>query len=63
MSSNTKNEAAEPKKGPVDDTHDKLLTALEECARLLADYDTDDGEEGEAYRNAVAAITQARAQK
>lgn len=42
--------------------HDKLLTALEDCARLLADYDTDDGDEGEAYRNAVAVIAEARRQ-
>ncbi len=34
----------------------RLLAALIECARLLADYDESDGEEGEAYREAIAAI-------
>jgi hypothetical protein len=37
----------------------RLMAALVECARLLADYDESDGEEGEAYREAIAAITQA----
>lgn len=37
----------------------KLLTALIECARLLADHDECEGEEGDAYREAMAAITEA----
>lgn len=37
----------------------KLLTALIECARLLADHDERDGEEGNAYREAMDAITEA----
>jgi hypothetical protein len=37
----------------------RLVMALVECARLLADYDESDGEEGDAYREAVAAITEA----
>ena len=40
-------------------TAPKLLTALVECARLLADHDDRDGEEGNAYREAMAAITEA----
>ncbi len=34
----------------------RLLAALVACADLLADYDEAEGEEGEAYREAVAAI-------
>ena len=36
-----------------------LLAALIVCAGLLADYDEAEGEEGDAYREAVAAIAQA----
>jgi hypothetical protein len=36
-----------------------LLLSLIECANLLADYDVSDGEEGEAYRRAIAIIEQA----
>lgn len=36
-----------------------LLAALKTCATLLADYDEQDGEEGEAYRDAIAAIARA----
>lgn len=38
-------------------TAPSLLASLITCANLLADYDESDGEEGEAYREAVAAIT------
>ena len=31
-----------------------LLAALNRCAILLADYDEHDGEEGDAYRDAIA---------
>lgn len=37
----------------------KLLTALIECARLLADHDECESEERDAYREAMAAITEA----
>ena len=37
----------------------ELLAALDRCANLLADYDEHDGEEGDAYRDAIAAITAA----
>jgi hypothetical protein len=37
----------------------RLLAALITCADLLADYDDSDGEEGAAYREALAAITEA----
>ncbi|HLN26697.1 MAG TPA: hypothetical protein VK395_03075 [Gemmataceae bacterium] len=37
----------------------RLLASLLECARLLADYDESDGEEGVAYREAIAAIAKA----
>ena len=37
----------------------RLLASLITCANLLADYDESDGEEGEAYREAVAAIMEA----
>lgn len=36
-----------------------LLAALKICAALLADYDEDTGEEGDAYREAMAAISEA----
>jgi hypothetical protein len=36
-----------------------MLTALKQCAILLADYDENEGEEGEAYRDAITAIAQA----
>jgi hypothetical protein len=36
-----------------------LLGSLLSCAKLLADYDESEGEEGHAYREAVAAIAQA----
>jgi hypothetical protein len=38
----------------------RLLASLVMCANLLADYDESDGEEGEAYREAIAAITEAK---
>lgn len=37
----------------------KLLTSLIECARLLADHDEQNGEEGDVYREALAVITEA----
>lgn len=37
----------------------RLLASVVACANLLADYDESDGEEGEAYREALAAITEA----
>ena len=37
----------------------RLLASLITCANLLADYDESDGEEGEAYREALAAIAEA----
>jgi len=37
----------------------RLLAALITCANLLADYDESDGEEGQAYREALAAIADA----
>ena len=37
----------------------RLLASLIICASLLADYDESDGEEGEAYREAVATIAEA----
>lgn len=37
----------------------KLLTALLDCVRLLADYAEQNGEEAEDYRNAVAVINEA----
>jgi hypothetical protein len=37
-----------------------LLTSLKNCAALLADYDEHPGEEGIAYREAMAAIAQAK---
>ncbi len=37
----------------------RLLEALVTCTKLLADHDASDGEEGESYREAVAAITEA----
>jgi len=37
----------------------RLLASLITCANLLADYDESEGEEGEAYREAVAAIAEA----
>jgi hypothetical protein len=40
-------------------TAPRLLAALIVCARLLADYDEAEGEEGEAYREALAAIAEA----
>jgi hypothetical protein len=36
-----------------------LLASLITCANLLADHDESDGEEGQAYREALAAITEA----
>ena len=36
-----------------------LLEALKVCADLLADYDEAEGEEGDAYREALAAIAKA----
>jgi hypothetical protein len=40
-------------------TAPRLLAALTVCAGLLADYDEAEGEEGEAYREAVAAVAEA----
>ena len=37
----------------------RLLASLVTCANLLADYDESDGPEGEAYREALAAIMEA----
>ena len=37
----------------------RLLASLVTCANLLADYDESDGPEGEAYREALAAVTEA----
>jgi hypothetical protein len=37
----------------------RLLTSLITCANLLADYDDSDAEEGQAYREALAAIAEA----
>jgi hypothetical protein len=37
----------------------ELLLSLIQCARLLADYDESDGEEGEIYRRAIAIIKRA----
>ena len=39
--------------------HPRLLAALVVCANLLADYDESEGEEGDAYREAIAAIAEA----
>ncbi len=45
-------------KGHLLKTTARLKAALAECARLLADYDEAEGEEGEAYREAIAALAQ-----
>jgi hypothetical protein len=37
----------------------ELLAILDRCAMLLADYDEHGGEEGQAYRDAIAVITAA----
>ena len=37
----------------------RLLASLVTCANLLADFDESDGPEGEAYREALVAITEA----
>src|SRR2546429_8687677 len=37
----------------------RLLASLITCANLIADYDESHGEEGEAYREALAAIHEA----
>jgi hypothetical protein len=37
----------------------RLLASLITCAHLLADHDESDGEEGQAYREALAAIVEA----
>ena len=39
--------------------HDRLVEALIGCANLLADYDESEGEEGEAWRAAVAVLAEA----
>jgi hypothetical protein len=44
-------------------TAPRLLAALVICANLLADYNESDGEEGEAFREALAAITEATGRK
>jgi hypothetical protein len=36
-----------------------LLASLITCANLLADYDESDGEEGQAWREALATIDEA----
>ena len=41
----------------------ELLAALITCANLLADYDEQDGEEGDAYRDAITVITAATSGK
>ena len=40
-------------------TAPRLLAALIVCANLLADYDEAEGEEGDAYREAKAAVAEA----
>lgn len=40
-----------------------LRNALRACVRLLADFDEADGEEGDAYRVAIAALEQADGQE
>lgn len=40
-------------------TAPRLLAALIVCANLLADHDETEGEEGDAYREALAAIMEA----
>ena len=40
-------------------TAPRLLAALIVCADLLADYDEAEGEEGDAYREALAVIAEA----
>lgn len=40
-------------------TAPRLLAALIVCAALLADHDEAEGEEGDAYREAVSAIAEA----
>ena len=40
-------------------TAPRLLASLVTCANLLADYDESDGPEGDAYREALAAIAEA----
>lgn len=37
----------------------RMLSSLITCANLLADYEESDGEEGEAYRESLAAIAEA----
>jgi hypothetical protein len=37
----------------------RLLASVVTCANLLADFDESDGPEGEAYREALAAVTEA----
>jgi hypothetical protein len=37
----------------------RLLAALIVCTNLLADYDDSEGEEGDAWREAIAAIAEA----
>ena len=36
----------------------ELLETLCECVRILADYDADDGEEGQLYRRCLSVLTQ-----
>ncbi|MBS0207755.1 MAG: hypothetical protein JSS27_02265 [Planctomycetes bacterium] len=40
-------------------TAPRLLASLVVCADLLADYDESEGEEGDAYREAIAVIAKA----
>lgn len=39
--------------------HGRFLSALITCANLLADYDESDGEEGQAWREALSVIEEA----
>lgn len=44
-------------------TAPEMLAVLHRCAILLADYDEQDGEEGDAYRDAIEVITKATGRK
>jgi len=46
-------------KARLGSTAPRLLAALIVCADLLADYDESEGEEGDAYREALAVIAEA----
>jgi hypothetical protein len=51
--------ATEGKQPDKSTAQPRLLKALITCATLLADYEDTEGEEGDAYREAVAAIAEA----